>query len=1067
MIKQLKSLQLSGVKRNKPQLSGELGDCEEIINLRFKGGAWRGVGKKHLAHTISADKQFTYFVKPACLPDGYYIGYCLADNAVYVIDPTWHYQSIYTLGADDTFKSIAYMNNTIIVYSALDVVAIQFMPGVSSMTDMFIQLPHLRMPKLGIGETTGEYLVSFQGGETTVAVNELDQDYFNTLIAGFLETYNKRRTDGFCAGNSSFYFAYNLFDGNYIMHSGPYIWNIGWHKEHKPQINRTYLSGDYNTAKWTMSMYMNKPAVFYEYAISYVDILQRYKDAGVLQSLCVFMTKPKSGYDVFDDKLESWTTEIITPGVGDPYKKYTAPFDDEMFKAAEDPTSYYLVKEYPIDELITSWVKLHDKITLDHNELASLETNTVLPVDSFSNHKLVPQTHYLYNSRLHIADIEIIPQPLGNPVLNWFYDGINAYTTVGRDATLRANYFGGRLPYYATNIFTTLGIHVYAHVQMNIDGAKYFITKEITDIYYNRVWKREDGGTFYSIGVRPLLSYPDIRAEKIMYLITMPEVDNNYRIMGSDGVNPPETGLEFALKPANFSNIGYHKQDATQFDGETYLPYWLRLPANELEYGLLPVFNEAATHVNLPIRQSNRMQTSEVNNLFFYPAKNSYRIGNPEYSIRALIVAQEQMSESQFGQYPLYAFTSEGIYAFEYQGGEVLYNRIHQFVNDVIQANSVPVAITGGAIVFMCEDGVRILQGRQTKLISEEITHRTHNPLIDQPLLIEMTSTASISLLNGLLDNTDDMKAYLHSCSIGYDAIEKELLFAPQISAFANDPNGFTLVFSLVNGTWSKRSDSFKGFIRDGNEYLAINNKVVESVNISDFYNLNVESGVMDKPWTFFQTRPFSFGSEVPKRMLQNIIRVTGENKAVYGDGLTFFVLTLPVNNALYGTTSGAGTYAEGDLVAILATPENGYAFVNWTENGEILTTDPSTSVQMLSNREITANFIMLPVSLPYRASMSVGAGPDYNMATDTNIAYSRNVPIEIHSPTLVGYNYFFVSVPTGRSWSIKNAMNIDITDSFSEVGTDIRPGFNDNTVFKKDDVYDTEEAVTFYITFN
>ena len=104
--------------------------------------------------------------------------------------------------------------------------------------------------------------------------------------------------------------------------------------------------------------------------------------------------------------------------------------------------------------------------------------------------------------------------------------------------------------------------------------------------------------------------------------------------------------------------------------------------------------------------------------------------------------------------------------------------------------------------------------------------------------------------------------------------------------------------------------------------------------------------------------------------------------------------------------------------------------------------------------------------ALPYRASLSVGPGPDYNMATDTNVPYSQGTPITTASPILEGYNFFFVSVPTGRSWSIRNAMFIDVMSFYTAIGTDNRPGYADNTVYRKDSVFDTEEAVTFYLTF-
>ncbi|GEM_PF-3575739 len=61
-----------------------------------------------------------------------------------------------------------------------------------------------------------------------------------------------------------------------------------------------------------------------------------------------------------------------------------------------------------------------------------------------------------------------------------------------------------------------------------------------------------------------------------------------------------------------------------------------------------------------------------------------------------------------------------------------------------------------------------------------------------------------------------------------------------------------------------------------------------------------------------------------------------------------------PVNG---GTTSGAGTFQEGDGVTIAATAETGYTFVNWTENGTEVSTNATYTFNIQSDREFVANF--------------------------------------------------------------------------------------------------------------
>ena len=57
------------------------------------------------------------------------------------------------------------------------------------------------------------------------------------------------------------------------------------------------------------------------------------------------------------------------------------------------------------------------------------------------------------------------------------------------------------------------------------------------------------------------------------------------------------------------------------------------------------------------------------------------------------------------------------------------------------------------------------------------------------------------------------------------------------------------------------------------------------------------------------------------------------------------------------GITSGGGTYNEGDNVTVTANAASGYVFVNWTENGNVVSPDSSYTFEATSNRNLIANF--------------------------------------------------------------------------------------------------------------
>jgi len=75
----------------------------------------------------------------------------------------------------------------------------------------------------------------------------------------------------------------------------------------------------------------------------------------------------------------------------------------------------------------------------------------------------------------------------------------------------------------------------------------------------------------------------------------------------------------------------------------------------------------------------------------------------------------------------------------------------------------------------------------------------------------------------------------------------------------------------------------------------------------------------------------------------------------------------LPENS---GTITGYGTYNHGSQVTMSATPEAGYNFINWTENGTEVSTNATYSFTATQNRTLVANFEL---------STSINKGNDPN----------------------------------------------------------------------------------------
>ena len=67
--------------------------------------------------------------------------------------------------------------------------------------------------------------------------------------------------------------------------------------------------------------------------------------------------------------------------------------------------------------------------------------------------------------------------------------------------------------------------------------------------------------------------------------------------------------------------------------------------------------------------------------------------------------------------------------------------------------------------------------------------------------------------------------------------------------------------------------------------------------------------------------------------------------------------ITAIANPEAGGTISGSGSYFEGETCTLTATPNEGWVFSNWMENGTVVSTDTEYSFTVTSNRDLVARF--------------------------------------------------------------------------------------------------------------
>jgi hypothetical protein len=100
--------------------------------------------------------------------------------------------------------------------------------------------------------------------------------------------------------------------------------------------------------------------------------------------------------------------------------------------------------------------------------------------------------------------------------------------------------------------------------------------------------------------------------------------------------------------------------------------------------------------------------------------------------------------------------------------------------------------------------------------------------------------------------------------------------------------------------------------------------------------------------------------------------------------------ITLTANTPEGGTVTGGGAIYTGVTATVKAIPSVGYSFVNWTENGNAVSTDSSYSFTVSEDRSLTANFTNIKYTLATISNPSVGGtttgGGTYNHGTSVTV---------------------------------------------------------------------------------
>ena len=146
-----------------------------------------------------------------------------------------------------------------------------------------------------------------------------------------------------------------------------------------------------------------------------------------------------------------------------------------------------------------------------------------------------------------------------------------------------------------------------------------------------------------------------------------------------------------------------------------------------------------------------------------------------------------------------------------------------------------------------------------------------------------------------------------------------------------------------------------------------------------------------------------SISAQIPAVASGNYqIRVISTNYPMVGGNSQQVTITVPTytiaatsNPNDGGTVSGTGQYTQGASCTLTATANTGYTFTNWTEDGNVASTNASYTFNVTGNRTLVANFALNTYSItatanPTAGGTVTGAGT-YNQGASCTLTATAN----------------------------------------------------------------------------
>ncbi len=487
-------------------------------------------------------------------------------------------------------------------------------------------------------------------------------------------------------------------------------------------------------------------------------------------------------YDIYDMFFDASRPAHGTDGEGRPLiQGFELPrFDDgTVLEHVANTSLFYLVKSIGTADLSGT----RTKIDIPAGYLQSLVTREVMTDDYQSHDTILPGFAFSYNNRLNFAGIRrkmFSGFPL-SCLLAYCHTRVRvqadgAYSALTARTMILSIAKCGVIP-----LQDTYSVEVYINVDgvddvVRFDGSngmelQHFLSNRELVLSGTEIWGRRDSwGTYFF--------FPDPNAYK-MRVISCGRHLTTYANIAYEIKLSAHSQLNGAFAVFDYDQDRVSTDKASSTDNATFT-------------------------VSVP----TKVYTTAVNNPFFVPLSGINTVGTG--TIIGLSTAAKALSQGQFGQFPLYCFTTEGVWAMEVSSTGS-YSARQPITRDVC-VNTDSITQLDSAVLFATDRGIMMLSGSNSECLSDILGGSRQFSFSSLPHADELAKLGGFTATD--LDCAP-FGTFLSGCRMIYSYVKQRIIVY-------NPGYSYAYVFSLKDKAWGMMPSTISEHVQSYPKALAL-----------------------------------------------------------------------------------------------------------------------------------------------------------------------------------------------------------------------------------------------------